>query len=213
MDWNEFAKIGMALKTAYPNFQIMPSDENKKVWYSMLKDLEYPICQNAIMQIIATSKFPPSIAEIREKYAEMVSLPVADSGQAWEEVMRAIQYYGAIRELEAVASLSEPVRKAVKIIGFRNLCFSENIAVERAQFFRVYETVEKRIKNEAMIPSTVLRQKREYIQAVEQVENKNTIEPPQEEVTEEKETVEITTEYVQNLMYKYGLKTEYHEKE
>lgn len=204
MNWSEFATIAMALKTSYPNFQIMPSEESKKIWFSMLQDLDYGVCQNAVKQIIATSKFPPSIAEIREKYTELTVLPVADAGEAWEEVMRAIQHYGIYGEVEALNSLSELVRQTVKRIGFRNLCLSENIVADRAHFFKIYDSIATRQRNESKIPLAVLQQKESYIQAIAKPEDVKEI--VQQEEYQEVERAEVTTEYIQNLMYKYGLK-------
>ena len=65
----EFGTIAAAIKAAWPNANIMPDNKSKDIWYTMLHDIEYPICLNAIKQLMSTSKFAPSIAEIRERCA------------------------------------------------------------------------------------------------------------------------------------------------
>lgn len=203
MNWNEFAKIAMALKTSWPSFQIMPSEESKKVWFSMLQDLDYSICQNAIKQIIATSKFPPSIAEIREKYVESTSLHLPDAGEAWEEVMNGIRKYGTYEEEKALNSFSAPVRKAVKRIGFRNLCLSENIVADRAHFFKLYESIVARERDDIRIPINVIEQREKYIQAIEKPVTEIEVEPTME--LDLKENI-VNPKYIDNLMRKYGFR-------
>ena len=67
MNEREFATIASAIKAAWPNANIMPDKQSKNVWYTMLADLDYTICTNAIKQLMSTNIFPPSIAEIRQK--------------------------------------------------------------------------------------------------------------------------------------------------
>lgn len=76
------------------------------------------------------------IAYIRE-YA-FIDQNRLSAAEAWGEVIcqvESIGYYGK-------PVFSTPIiEKAVKCVGWRNICMSENIGVERAHFMRAYESL------------------------------------------------------------------------
>ena len=76
-----------------------------------------------------------------------------DSGDAWGEVIKAINHFGHYRQEEALASMHEPVALAVKRMGWRDLCLSENGMADRAHFLRIYETMEKRTAEDNLLPA------------------------------------------------------------
>lgn len=154
MTVQEFGTIAAAIKAAWPNANIMPDKQSKDIWYTMLHDIEYPICLNAVKQLMSTSKFAPSIAEIRERCVG-VSHEVKDWGAAWDEVLRAIRFYGMYQEEEALQSMSKDARICVKRIGFQNICLSENITADRANFRMIYETLSKQNKESMQLPENV----------------------------------------------------------
>lgn len=80
MNKNEVLKIFEMFKNTYPEFQKLIKDkENAKntldVWYECLKDLEYNDVEPVIYELIKTSKYMPTIAEIREKSGNIKHLP------------------------------------------------------------------------------------------------------------------------------------------
>ena len=68
-------KVMSILKAAYPNFyKNMTRDEAMgaiNVWAMQLRDIPCDIVMMAVNKIIATSKWPPAIAEVREKIKDM----------------------------------------------------------------------------------------------------------------------------------------------
>lgn len=144
MNTMEFSTIASAIQAAYPNHTVMPDRQSKEVWYTMLNDLEYKVCLTAIKQIISTSKFPPSIADIREKCTTLTCIQVKDWGDAWQDVLDAIRFSGMYQENEAIARLDDMTAKCVKRLGYQNLCTSENIVADRANFRMIYEQEAKR---------------------------------------------------------------------
>jgi len=148
--------LGM-LRVAYPRFYAEISPEDIKIsvgtWTMMLSDTTLEVATVALQRLIATSKFPPTIAEMRESIAAVQCPSLPDAGDAWGEVNDAIRNYGYYRQAEALASMREPVRLAVQRMGWRDLCMSENGMADRAHFLRIYESMEKRTKEQNLLPA------------------------------------------------------------
>lgn len=149
----EFAKFAMALKTFYAKeTTLLPNDQALDLWYGQLKDLPYEVAEAVLQRWVATNKWSPSIADIREAAASITLGDAPDWGDAWESVMMAIRRFGMYQEAEALASLDEMTRTAVKRLGFRNICVSDNITADRANFRTIYEQLAERKKRERQMP-------------------------------------------------------------
>ena len=74
MNKQEFAVIAVGIKSAYPASKILEDDASMNFWYRMLKDLNGKVVENAVMEHISTSVYPPNIAEIRKLCMEGASL-------------------------------------------------------------------------------------------------------------------------------------------
>ena len=109
----------------------------------------------ALQRLIAISKFPPTIAEMRESIAAVQCPTLPDAGDAWGEVNDAIRNYGYYRQAEALTSMREPVRLAVQRMGWRDSCMSENGMADRAHFLRIYESMEKRTREQNLLPAAL----------------------------------------------------------
>ena len=152
MTKQEFAKLAMALKTYYPKEdKLLPNQQSMELWFRELCDIPFQVAEIALRKWVSTQKWSPSIAEIREMTSNVVNGDVQDWGEAWEKALRAVSKFGMYNQEKAMASLDPLTRKAVERIGFRNLCMSENISTERANFRMIYETLEKREKTDNQI--------------------------------------------------------------
>ncbi len=163
MTKEEFKKVALAIKTTYPSSKILETQEAMDIWYMMLKDLDYRVCQTAVLELISTSKFPPTIAEIREKCSHLTSPGIKDWGEAWEDVQRSIGKYGMYQTQEALESFDELTRKCVTRLGYRNLCVSENESADRANFRMIYETEANRKRTDNQLPLALRNEKQKLI--------------------------------------------------
>jgi len=148
MTKEEFATLTMALRTYYPKENILPNTPAMELWYRELQDIPYTVAETALRKWVSTNKWSPSIAEIRETVAQISNGATQDWGEAWEKVLKAVSRYGLYAQGEAMRSLDPLTRKAVERLGFRDVCLSENIATERANFRMIYETLAKREQTE-----------------------------------------------------------------
>lgn len=154
MDKNEFSMFSMALKTYYPRENLLPNTQAMELWFKQLQDIPYQVAEAALNKWVAVNKWSPSIADIRAEAAEIKNGEAPDWGEGWESVLDAIRRYGSYRVDEAMASFEPVTRRCVERIGFLNICQSENIAVDRANFRTLYEQLaEKEQKHRQMPPA------------------------------------------------------------
>lgn len=152
MTKQEFALLANALRTYYPREdKLLPNREAMTLWYKSLQDLPYPVAEAALMKWAATNKWSPSIAEWREMAAQVQHGEIPGWGDGWEQVLKAIKQYGMYNPGAALASMDPLTRKAVERVGFREICMSENIAADRANFRMVYESLAAREKTQQQI--------------------------------------------------------------
>jgi len=143
---------------AYPNTKV--NEGTMLVYAEALKTINLPTLEAAMLKLIQTSKFFPSVAEIIEAAEEIKDIVCdkekATAADAWEEVIR--QVNDAFIYKKPVFS-SPVIEKAALSMGWTSLC---NLPVEgmntaRAQFIRIYENELKRVKNKAVITNVLSR--------------------------------------------------------
>lgn len=154
MDKKEFGLFASALRTYYPKEQILPNQQAMELWYRELQDIPYTVAEAGLRKWVSTNKWSPSIAEIREMTSTVQHGEIADWGEGWEQVIMAIRRFGSYRIPEAMESFDPITRQCVERLGFRNICMSENIAADRANFRMMYEQIANRQKadNQMSVP-------------------------------------------------------------
>ena len=152
MNKKEFAIFASALRTYYPKENILPNEQALELWYKQLNDIPYNVAEVTLNKWVATNKWSPSIADIREQATGIVEGEAKEWGEAWQDVLRAIQNYGTYRELEALEGFDDITRQVVKRLGFKNICMSENIQNDRANFRMIYEQEQHRQRQDAQLP-------------------------------------------------------------
>lgn len=160
--WNErklqmanmrtIAEIVAKLSAAYPNWNV--SEYTVEVYYQDLHDIPDEELQIAAQHCRAESgrKFAPSTGELRGAVAELrqMSTNVPTSFQAWQEVLQQIVAVGSY----GTPAFSNPVvDRAVRALGWRQLCLSEDPISDRARFIQCYEQLlERALTEEMLIP-------------------------------------------------------------
>lgn len=156
MTKQEFSLFASALRTYYSRENILPNPQAMELWWRQLQDIPYDAAEAILNRWVATNKWSPSIADIREGIAEIQrGGPVPDWGDAWEQAMWAIRRFGSYEEAAALESLPPLTRETVKRMGYRSLCLSENQIADRANFRQVYEILEKREVENSKVPLPV----------------------------------------------------------
>jgi hypothetical protein len=178
MTKQEFGIFASALRTFYPKEQILPNQQAMELWYSQLKDIPYEVAETSLNAHVATNKWSPSIAEIREMASTVQNGAIPDWGDGWEQVIMAIRKYGMYQIPEAMESFDPITRQCVERLGFRNICMSENIATDRANFRMIYEQLQERKKKDSQMSLPLknliqgIQQKQQILLEEKQNENK-----------------------------------------
>ena len=111
MDKKEFSMFAMAVRTYYPKENILPNQQAMELWFRELQDIPYQVAEAGLRKWVATNKWSPSIAEIREMAATVQHGNIPDWGDGWEQVLKAVRYFGMYREAEAMASLDDITKR------------------------------------------------------------------------------------------------------
>lgn len=131
-------KLVAALAAAFPTNKL--TDDSMAVYARLLIDLDYDAANASAARLIATSKFPPTVAEIREATLAMQHGEVRAGGEAWGDVLRAISRYGRYRTPGREFQFADPVvGECVAALKWRELCDSESQEADRARFIQLYD--------------------------------------------------------------------------
>ena len=172
MDKQQFATITIGIKSAYPASKILEDGASMDFWYMMLKDIPYEVAENAVMEHICTSVYPPNIAEIRKLCMERCRQPVLSFDDAWGVVQKAMSMYGSWRTEEAYRTMDALTLSVVKNIGWTRMCQSENPVADRANFREAYEAKAQKLQSSNCLPEFVVQNKallkERYIPAIEE---------------------------------------------
>lgn len=118
MTRQEAIRIMTILKTAYPNFYKDYSKEELNaaidLWATMFVDEHFKIVTEAVKALICTHKYPPTIADIKEKIATITRPQEMTEMEAWQKVKAAISYYNAAENFDKLPPTLQ------KIVGSPN---------------------------------------------------------------------------------------------
>lgn len=139
----QIKKLVAVMVAAHPSSKV--SEESIAVYARMLADLDYPAANAAVEQLLATSKWMPTVAEIRERVVSLHAGEVRAGGEAWGSVLKAIRGAGRYRIPGADFAFIDPVTaECVAAMSWVELCDSENPTADRARFIELYDQLATR---------------------------------------------------------------------
>lgn len=148
-DQTFIGKAILTLVAAYPNANI--GKETMHLYATSLADVPAEVLDLAVTQCISTSKWFPTIAELREAAARIQTgadqLPPA--GEAWGECLRVIARLGYYEQ----PTFDNPITaKVAAAMGWKKIAEQENPAADRARFIELYNTYAQRNLQQAQLP-------------------------------------------------------------
>jgi hypothetical protein len=146
----------MSIATAnFPTMQERDMKPTAVLWEESLSDIPYDVAKKSLIKVLSTSKFFPTLAEIREASVQLTQPRSMDAIEAWGLIVQAIKKYGMYDQVKAMESLPPEVEEMVRRFTWRELCLNENPDTLRAQFRMAWETYGKRKKEMSVLPSDV----------------------------------------------------------
>lgn len=157
MTVDEFGQLAAAIKTFFPKDNMLPTNKAMDLWFDMLKDLPYESAYAALKKHVSSSRFPPTIADIREWAVDFTVPDELNEMEAWSLVYKAIcnSTYNSVSEFEKLPPL---VQKAVGLPGsLREWAMTENLnhEVVMSNFQRAYKAELKRHEELQKMPQNV----------------------------------------------------------
>lgn len=150
MTGNEFTELFNLVLAGWPaqRQRLTNADIEAMTWmYGQgLKDLDHALVKRALTRIARTSRFIPTIAEIREAAGIITHGNLRTGVEAWGPVHRAIGTYGSHRTPGVDFRFEDPITtRVVSALGWLDLCASEHDAMPhfRARFIDAYEQIAK----------------------------------------------------------------------
>ncbi|NLM85560.1 MAG: hypothetical protein GX171_02575 [Clostridiales bacterium] len=160
----EVTKLVGLLVVAYPSYDRFKDQDHIRstvaLWSQMFADDDFRLVQLALEKHIATSKWPPSIAELRDIMADIQQPGLLPVDEAWRAVTKLMgmheRLYGPTAE-----HLPGPIAQAVDTVGYDQLVElsraaaqgrSNKVGLDRVAFTQAYEAIRTRIREHAGLP-------------------------------------------------------------
>ena len=116
-----------------------------QVYERMLVDLDREAAHRAVARLVNTSKWLPTIAEIRAAAVELQVGARRAGAEAWGDVVETIRRSGRYRTPEFTDPL---VAECVRSLGWLSLCDSTNDTADRARFIELYDSLAERTRRD-----------------------------------------------------------------
>ncbi len=162
MTRQEALTVMAMLKTAYPLFykDLSKEDINAAVnlWATMFSEESIQVVTEAIKALMCTLKYPPTIADVKEKIALIMQPPAMTEMEAWQIVRKAISYYNAE---ENFINLPPEIQK---VVGSPNMLRewaqmdADTVnSVIQSNFMRSFRAKVAQEKEQSMLPESTKR--------------------------------------------------------
>jgi len=153
------AEIKNLVAIAAANYPMMQKNEfgpTARLWHVGLKDIPYEVAEKALINVLMEAVYFPTVGEIRKEALGMMRPRVLGETEAWSMVVKALSRHPFSSE-KAFASLSDPVEKAARVIGWQRLCYDTDQARLIRDFRSAYrETLEYMRHEEATSGEAVM---------------------------------------------------------
>ena len=163
MKYSDVVKMFAVIASAYPSEKAFSEakEETVELWADMLSDIPNDVIAAALKAHIASSKFPPTIAEIRKWGLTLTKPERMTEHEAWALVRKAISSYESKAKFDALPPLLQEIVGAHSQLRDWALLDVSELPVIASNFMRSYRAKVQYQRERESIPAAV----RELIQA------------------------------------------------
>lgn len=151
MEKSELLKIAEIVSVEHPTFEFVDSAGKTtprfQLWQSTFGKFPYEVIARAVKVHLLRSPFAPKISEIATIIKAGRSIEEQSAEAAFLEMQKAVSKYGIYQELKAKLFLSPACRRAVDVLGWREVCASSNPEALRAHFLKIYTNIQAKKEN------------------------------------------------------------------
>lgn len=141
--------IAMALAN-FPHMQEKELGPTIALWKGMLSDMPYELAKASLFKVLATCKFWPNVAEIREAALSLTGNKAPTALEAWGQIRE------AIRRDKPASTLHPAMQKAIKAFGgLDGIGYSENITYIEGRFLKEYNPLAVEENQQGVLPASV----------------------------------------------------------
>lgn len=161
MNREETTQILIILASNYPFYSEQMSEKGKsdilvKTWQSCFNDIPYEVVANAVKKTMLTSKYPPTISEVRKQAIGMINPPTQKTAiEAWNEAYEMI-CNGLYMTEEEFKQHSPEIRNFfgnVRQVKELAQCDTDTVnTVTKGQFLKQYEIITQREQEQKILP-------------------------------------------------------------
>lgn len=157
MGKEEFSILVKAMKAVYADVKFIADSDAFNVWYELLKDIPYELCQAAVHKYMSTNTFPPTIADIRKIAFEVSRPEMMNEAEAWGLVIKAIgnSQYNSMAEFEKLpAACQRAVGRPDSLKEWANMDIDTVNSVIQSNFMRVYRAQCQKEQEYGQLPAS-----------------------------------------------------------
>lgn len=162
----EVAAILKLVVASYPNYDKFRDKtevaNTVNLWAVMFADDDRDMVTLAVKKHIATNKWPPSIAEIREIIAQIQHPELIPPDVAWSAVSDLMYAEGQFYDGDLYRRLPPLIARTVETIGYHTLWEmrrghygGSKAGMDRVTFIQQYTPAYERARSEAMTPAAI----------------------------------------------------------
>lgn len=159
MNREEMKAILAVMKAGYPNFyKGMTKDEATNIinlWTTMFSNDSAQIVTEAVKSLMCTLKFPPTIADVKEKISLITQPPTMTEMEAWQTVKSAMNYYNAVETFGRLPAILRRIVGSPNQLREWAVMEAETVnSVVQSNFMRSYKVAVAQEKERAMLPES-----------------------------------------------------------
>lgn len=167
MNREETKEILKVLRVGYPNFYKgltkREADEIIDLWSTMFASEPVKIVIEAVKSLMCTLKFPPTIADVKEKIAMITQPKQLTEMEAWRMVKSAISYYNATETFSRLPPILQGIIGSPNTLREWAVMEAETVdSIIQSNFMRSYKVKAAQEKERNMLPEST----RQLIQGI-----------------------------------------------
>jgi len=179
MNKTETASILAIMKTAYPTFYKNNEEiaDTITLWAMMFETDSFKTVIEAVKTLMCTLKFPPTIADVKEKINLITQKPIETELEAWGKVANAIKdsnYNASERFTELPIVIQKTIGRAEQLREWACMDTDTVNSVIQSNFMRSYKVKVAMDREYSMLPeSTKVMMNGLNVKMLEGIENAN----------------------------------------